>query len=121
MAHIDFGDTDEEAFIVLKMTVQQLHADAYGNGQPGMFGQFKRFMHIYEGGEVERAKQHKANTIRLNLLLALAMLIVAILALFLTYAAQHKSEVIFPEIFRSSPQSLEYTARESPPLTAQGD
>lgn len=114
-----FGDTPEDERARMQSYMNRIWADAYGVGG---FKDMVKFMTTYEATMVEREKQekerHHSNTTRLNLLIALAMLIVATLGVLIANAALHKSDVIFPEIFHRQSQHRDYTSDKPFPQTA---
>ena len=79
MADIEFGDTHGEQLATVVRVVRDLHRDIYGNGSPGLKKKAEEFMNIAEGVERERARQHKQNSFKLNLIIAICALLTVII------------------------------------------
>ena len=79
MADIEFGDTHGEQLATVVRVVRDLHRDIYGNGSPGLKKKAEEFMNIAEGVERERARQHKQNSFKLNLKIAICALLTVII------------------------------------------
>lgn len=83
MARLDFGDTPVEQLATLMLVVGSLHADFYGNGQPGLKSKAEDFISTMEGIAEERERQHRQNSTKLNLIIIFLAAIAAYIALFL--------------------------------------
>lgn len=119
---LNFGITPEDEKARIRNFLNRLWEDAYGEGG---FKDMVEFMTTYKATMAERKEQeaahHKSNRWKLDFLIALGVLIVAVLALLLTFATQHKVELQLPEIFNHQSHHQIYTAKDSIPQTAQGD
>lgn len=71
MADIEFGVTHGEQLATLVRVVRDLHRDIYGNGTPGLKSKAESFMDKAAGVREEQERQHKQNSLKLNLIIAL--------------------------------------------------
>ncbi len=87
------GSADErraqgEAFMI------RVDADLYGSGREGFMEEVNGFMDNFKGAEKERDKQHKENRDRLNIIIALLIMIAAYLAVMVSVKGLSKSSAI---------------------------
>ena len=101
MSDLDFGKTDQEAIVVLKGFAHRVNNDLYNHGTQGLINKFGTFIVEYRTLETVREKQHKANTVRLNIIIGLLVVVAAYWTLYLTLAHPSKSQVDPMHIFHS--------------------
>lgn len=115
MADLDFGDTPSDQLATLIWAVRALHRDMYGNGVQGIKAKAEAFMSEAAGAREEQARQHRANSVKLNWLLFLAAIITALTGvgmLIATVELTHRST--------ADPARLFHSFRNAPTL-AQGN
>jgi hypothetical protein len=102
--------------------VEHMHHDLYGNGQPGLLKQTATFMDSFKGAERERQEQedkrHRSNTTKLNFIMAMvaiATLIVAIFAIWVSVQLAHHAIVDPLQFFHAMDGNQVYSAEDSPP------
>jgi hypothetical protein len=87
----------------LEVIVQRIDFDLYNHGQDGLKTQFQEYVAEQKGREAERDKEHAANTLRLNVIIAILTFLVALLAAAPTIKALFKSSSEYlPDIFDTS-------------------
>ena len=101
VADIDFGDTPSEQLATLMYIVGTLYRDIHGNGQPGLKRRAETFMDGREALELEQEKRHKANTARLNIIIALLIAIAAYIAIVVSLHGEWKTMLDPHKVFHS--------------------
>jgi len=74
---VDFDDNN------IKGYVRQLVADAYGNGQPGLFAQLRTYLAVQEDREKQALRSQTRRDVKLNILIAIASIAVTLAGLIL--------------------------------------
>lgn len=77
---IEFGETTGEQLATLMVIVSGLHRDIHGNGQPGLKQKAEQFMSEHIGAQAEQQRQHDSNTRKLNALIVIGTLMIALMA-----------------------------------------
>ena len=80
LAHIEWGKSPTENVAILKRIVQQVCEDLYDNGQPGLISRVEAHMSEAIGASLEQARQHKANSLKLNIIMALAAVMALVIS-----------------------------------------
>lgn len=79
MAELDFGESEEQAMIVIRGTLKQHHRDLYGNGRTGIIEEIREFM---AADSATRKERERAQKWRHSLLgIVAAYLLIAVTAL----------------------------------------
>lgn len=119
MADLYFGRDKEEADVYVQSYLRQLWVDAYGKGG---FRDMAEFMTKFDATMFEREKQdmarHRSNTTKLNGLIVIGtflLVVVTLLAAWITTIAVKHSELSWPLIFQidTKPPSV-YAESEHP-------
>ena len=111
MSEIQFGQTHGEQLATLMRVVRDIHRDFYGNGSPGIKRRAEQFMDGHEAAQKEREHQHEQNSRKLNVLIAIATIILAIVGVatfFLAVGAKH-GNLGNIKIFSSNNPQMEYS------------
>ena len=101
MGQIEWGSTSAENVVILKRITQQVCEDLYDNGQLGLISRVEEFMAKHRALDEERGKQHKANTDRLNIIIALLIAIAAYIAIVISVHGPFKSTLDPAKVFHS--------------------
>lgn len=115
MADIDFGFTQGEQLATLIRVVRDLHRDIYGNGEPGLKRKAESFMDMHNATEKERVRQHRENSRKLNVIIALLTAIAAYIGLILSVGKSLKSDLDPIKIFHSHSDSGQVYATDKKP------
>jgi hypothetical protein len=113
---IDFGQTEEEERLVMRKMLTEIYLDAYGNGKKGYFRRL-------DDQEAVEAYRHKANTFRLNIIIALSGFAVAILTaigIIVTVQMARHASLDPQHFFQRDGTGQVYTALERIPQDAKG-
>ena len=108
MPDLDFGETDEEAILVLKGFAHRVNTDLYNHGTKGLLTQFNTFIAEHNAREEEQKRiqesNHRENSQKINLLIAIATIagvIIAAVGLLITVEVSHKAQFDPAKIFHS--------------------
>ena len=128
MPDLDFGETDEEAILVLKGFAHRVNTDLYNHGTKGLLTTFNTFVTDHNAREDEQRRlmedRHRENASKINLLIAIATLIgvlVTAVSVFVTVEVRSHSRLDPAKIFHSmndEPQTAQEHAT-IPPLRGQ--
>lgn len=120
MPDLDFGETDEEAILVLKGFAHRVNTDLYNHGTKGLLTTFNTFVTAHNAKEDEQRRlqedRHRENTAKINLLIAIATaigVVVAAISILVTIEVSHKSQLDPAKIFHSmydEPQTAQQRA-----------
>jgi hypothetical protein len=114
MASLDFGDNDKETLIVVRGFCNRVNDTLFDNGKVGLVTTLNRFMTEQSTKEAEREKQHKANIVRLNIIIAILTLIAAYIGLVLTIKHPFSSTHASPDkVFHSLDTNPELSSTQS--------
>jgi hypothetical protein len=124
MPELEFGDTDEQAIVVLKGFAHRVNNDLYNHGTKGLVTTFATFVARHEEHEetmeeVQKTRHHE-NSAKMNLLLVLAtigLLIVAAASLFVSIEAK-RSHLDPAHLFHSKTLDPLLTLKRIPPTQA---
>lgn len=81
MAQLDFGDSTEDAVLILKGVVQRMHDDLYNSNKDGLISQFRELRTKLITQQEDQRDRHSANIRRLNVIIALITALAAYLGL----------------------------------------
>ena len=119
MGDIEFGDTPGEQLATLIRVVRDLHRDIYGNGSPGLKRDAEVFMTAHDATEQERRRQHKSNSIKLNLIIGLLGAIAAYIGIILTVSHMNKTALDPQKIFHSQQYEPELSSNNHQQIATQ--
>lgn len=108
MPDLDFGESDEEAILVLKGFAHRVNTDLYNHGTKGLLTTFSTFVATHEARETERERQinahHRENSTKINILMAIGaigMLVLTAIGIFVTIEVSRHSQFDPAKIFHS--------------------
>ena len=124
MADIDFGDTHGEQLATVIRVVRDLHRDFYGNGDPGIKRKAEQFMSEAKGARDEQERQHKSNSMKLNIIIAICALLTVVLTacgIIVTVEVSARKGLDPAKIFHSQSVQPAYAKEQKPPQEATDD
>lgn len=108
MPDLDFGETDEEAILVLKGFANRVNIDLYNHGTKGLLTSFNTWTTRHDARDATLKEQqddhHRENSFKINLLIALAtlgLLIVAAASLYVSMQVTKHGKLDPKQIFNS--------------------
>jgi len=94
MADLEFGGNAEERRKQAEVVIVRMHRDLYGNGTPGLVRKMETFITKHDTQEDERERQHRENQFRLNLIIALLLVISAYIAIVISVRGLPKTSAL---------------------------
>ena len=91
MADLDFHGTPEVRLAKLQDFCRRINSDFYGNGRPGMMDSVQDFMTEHRTEKAIEQKRHSENKARLNLIIGLLGILVAILTALIAWKGLAKT------------------------------
>ena len=109
MPDLDFGETDEEAILVLKGFAHRVNTDLYNHGTKGLLTMFNTFVTDHTATERERDRQqnerHQENSTKMNIIMAIcamAALVLTAVSIFVTIEVSRHSQLDPAKLFHSA-------------------
>jgi len=101
---IDFGTTDAEFKRITMNFLSRVDSDLYNGGKDGLITQFNKWVTEHDAREEERTHQHEQNQTRLNIIIALLIMISGYILIAVTWHPWDHSQIKAPLTQNPQPQ-----------------